>query len=322
MYHNACHIAADKIHGVVWFHHAIQPSLTCHCPDTGTGIGPHTSVRRKYQPSPTACALCPLQEPYTLSKVILNFSRIIIYAYTLTQHSAGVERELLTTHTFCRQSSMSLISQSYSHEVVCSIVTSSGSDWLLSPLMSPKNPPLPRQMAGYTPKEQLHRKPLLCVGMLPKEAELLLLLFYFHLLFSPWVSSLVCHPIHILLPCCKLSAPFNVLQRGTHTEVTHKVTQSISIEEFVFAACLLLFVLCMFLVVINAPKPSESSERWWEWLNFKTQVFMQLWEDLRANGSINITTFLFTASVTSHTWGMTLLTVSRKSSVYFIRSKF
>lgn len=128
VYHNACHIAADKIHGVVWFHHAIQPSLTCHCPDTGTGIGPHTSVRRKYQPSPTACALCPLQEPYTLSKVILNFSRIIIYAYTLTQHSAGVEQELLTTHTFCRQSSMSLISQSYSHEVVCSIVTSSGSD--------------------------------------------------------------------------------------------------------------------------------------------------------------------------------------------------
>lgn len=94
---------------------------------------------------------------------------------------------------------MSLISQSYSHEVVCSIVTNSGSEWLWSPLMSPKNPPLPRQMVGYTPKEQLHRKPLLCVGMLPREVELLLLLFYFHLFFSPWVSSLVCHPIHILL---------------------------------------------------------------------------------------------------------------------------
>lgn len=143
--------------------------------------------------------MCPLQEHYTFSKVMLNFSRKIIYAYTLMQYPAGVEQELPTTHAFCQQSSRSLISQSYSHEVVCSIDTNSGSEWLLSPLMSPKNPPLPRQMAGYTPKEQLHRKPLLCVGMLPKEAELLLLLFYFHLLFSPWVSSLVCHPIHILL---------------------------------------------------------------------------------------------------------------------------
>lgn len=231
---------------MVWFCRTVQPSLTCHCPDTGTGYRASYFQKKKIPTlSYSMCfvsTVCPLQEKYTFSKVILNFSRIIICAYTLTQHPAGVEQELLTTHTFCRQSSMSLISQSYSHEVVCSTVTSSGSEWLLSPLMSPKNPPLPRQMAGYTPKEQLHRKPLLCVGMLPREAELLLLLFYFHLLFSPWVSSLVCHPIHILLPCCKLSAPFNVLQRGTHMEVTHKVTQSISIEEFVFAACLLSYL--------------------------------------------------------------------------------
>lgn len=189
--------------GVVWFHHTTQLSLPCHCLDTVTGYRAPDFWKNKI---PTlSYSMCfvsimgPLQEQHTFSKVMLNFSRIIIYAYTFMQYPTGVEQELPTTHTFCQQSIVSLFSQSYSHEVVCSVVTNSGSEWLLSPLMSPKNPPLPRQMAGYTPKEQFHRKPLLCVGMLPREAELLLLLFYFHLLFSPWVSSLVCHPIHILL---------------------------------------------------------------------------------------------------------------------------
>lgn len=31
IYHNARHIAAEKIHGVVWFCRPVQPSLTCYC---------------------------------------------------------------------------------------------------------------------------------------------------------------------------------------------------------------------------------------------------------------------------------------------------
>ena len=116
-------------------------------------------------------------------------------------------------------------------------------------------------MAGYTPKRQLHRKPLLCVGMLWSTAELSLLLWYFCLLyFLSFITCISSHS-HFTLLFHKLSAPFSVLQMRAQMEVTHmEVTQSLPIEEFVFATCIFvtLKVLCMFWIVISAPKIAES----------------------------------------------------------------
>lgn len=181
------------------------------------------------------------------------------------QYPSGVEQELPAVPTLCQQSNVSLTPHSCPSEVVYSVVSTRGSKGHFSPLVSPKKSTASEADGRLLPqKRQLHRKPSLCVGMLLRGAELLLLLRYFHLLyFLGFITCMSTHS-HFALPFHKLSAPFPVLQMGTPMEVTHmEVTQSLPIEEFMFATCLFVKLSArrMFWIVISTPQTAESQER-------------------------------------------------------------
>lgn len=92
-------------------------------------------------------------------------------------------------------------------------------------------------------------------------AELSLFLWYFCLLYFPSFITCISSHSHFTLLFHKLSAPFSVLQMRAQMEVTHmEVTQNLPTEKLVFATCMFvtLTVICMFWIVINAPKIAES----------------------------------------------------------------